>query len=115
MNPLNISPAAQMFWGSVIRHLLTILGGALVTHGYVTQTGASAYAEELTGMALNSLVLLWANRVAYWGRVKMLIALMLPQHSTENDVNAHLALHADAGVAVPSVLTPPNTTPGVPK
>lgn len=108
---VNLSPTAQLFWGSIIRHLLSMVGGVLVAHGYVTQTGASAYTEELVGVTINGAVLVWANRTDYWQRAKMLIALMLPKGSTENDVIAHIAEQQP----IPSILTPPNTTPGVPK
>ena len=107
---LNLSPAAQMFWGSIIRHLLSFVGGVLVAHGYVTQTGASAYTEELVGVIINGAVLVWSNRTAYWQQIKLLVALMLPKGSTQNDVTAHIA----SGAVLPVVTTPPDTAPGVP-
>lgn len=111
MNPLNLSPTAALFWGSIIRHLLTFVGSALVAHGYVSQTGANAYTEELIGVIINGAVLVWSNRTAYWQRVKMLTALWMPKGTTEHEVDVHL----DMGLPTPAISTPVTTIPGVPK
>lgn len=106
---LNLSPQAAGFWGSIIRHALTGLAAGLVTHGYVSQTGASQYVEELTGAILYGLGQFWANRVVIANRAKMLTALWLHKGATENDVNAMVAIGNS-----PSASTPPNTPPGIP-
>lgn len=110
MNPLNLSPVARAFWASLIRHTLSGIAGVLVAHGYVTETGANAYVEELVGVGLYAGATAWSNRAAYWQRVKLLVALMMPKGSTEAQVLAHIA----SGAPLPSSQTPPSTAPGVP-
>lgn len=109
MNPLNLSPVAQDFWGSIIRHLLTGLAGVLVAHGYVTQQGASLYVEELIGVAIYGAGQAWSSRAVIWNRVKMLTALWAPRGTTEQQVINHIA----EGGQTPAVSTPPTTAPGV--
>lgn len=105
-----MTPTAELFWSSVIRHLFAAVAGVLVTHGYVTQVGANAYVEELIGVVLYAAGQLWANRAAYTQRVKMLTALWMPHGTTEACVDEHIA----KGLPTPALSTPPNTVPGVP-
>jgi hypothetical protein len=110
MNPLNLSPAAQLFWGSIIRHLLGFIGTAIVAHGYVSQSGASAYTEEMVGVIINGAVLIWSNRVAYWSEIKHLVGRAMPAGTTDVAVVAKVNSLA-AAKALPSVFTPPDTVP----
>lgn len=114
MNPFNLSPGAVAFWGSAIRHLLTLLAGILVAHGYVTQQGANLYIEELVGAALYAGGNLWSNRVAYWQEIKRLIARAMPAGTTDVAVTAKVIELQQAG-ALPSVFTPANVTPSIVK
>ena len=112
MNPLKLSPAAQLFWGSVIRHVLTGLGGALVAHGYVTQSGATAYEEELVGVLLNGAVMAWANRVHYWQQIRLLVALMHGSTATtQQDVTNIIAAKQAIDMPLPAVLTADHAVP----
>jgi hypothetical protein len=114
MNPFNLSPAASAFWGSIVRHLLTLIAGMLVTHGYVSQTGANAYIEELVGVALYAGGNVWANRVTYWQQIKHLVARAMPAGTTDTAVNAKVVELKAAG-ALPSVFTPPDVVPSLVK
>lgn len=106
---LTLSPAAQAFWGAVIRHLLTGLAGVLVTHGYVSQTGATAYTEELVGLALQGAVMLWANRIVYWQQVRALIGRSMPAGTTHDAVVAKVD-ELTTAKTLPSVFTPSNVS-----
>lgn len=110
MNPLNLSPAALAFWSSVIRHVLTGLGGVLVAHGYVTKTGSDLYIEELIGVVFYGAGQIWSSRRVIWDRAKMLTALWMPRGTTEAAVDAHIA----RGLPTPAITTPPDTVPGIP-
>lgn len=105
MNLLDLSPAAQVFWGSIIRHLLTAIGSLLVAHGYVTKEGASAYVEELVGLAVNGLVIFWANREHYWAIVRQIVARSMPAGTTATQVVEKVEA-LKAVDAVPSVFPP---------
>jgi hypothetical protein len=111
---MNLSPAAQAFWGSVVRHVLTALAGFLVTHGYVSQTGSSAYIEELTGIVLQAAVMAWANRIIYWHQITAVVGRSMPVAATHQEVCAKVAELKDAK-ALPSVFTPANITPALVK
>ncbi len=110
----SLSPAAQAFWGAIIRHLLTGLAGMLVAHGYVTKEGSSAYIEELVGLGLQGAVMLWANRVTYWNQIHALIARAMPAGTSAVVVDAKVAELAEAK-SLPSVFTPPDQTPSLVK
>jgi len=101
-----MNPILQSAIGSILRWALAIIAGYIVKKGIWTATDATTYIEAGT-MAL--LALGWSLWEKYSKRSKLLTALMLPAGSTENDVNAHLA----SGAGTPSVLTPPDTAPGV--
>lgn len=105
-----MTPVAEEFWGSVIRHLLTMAAGVLVTHGYVAKAGAGAYVEELTGVLLYGLGQAWSSRAVIANRAKMLLALWMPAGATEAQVNTLIA----KGAPTPALTTPPDTVPGVP-
>ena len=105
----NLSPAAQAFWGSIIRHLLTGFAGILVAHGYVSKDGASSYTEELVGIILQAAVMGWANRVTYWNQIRALIGRSLPAGSTAVTVDAKVN-ELVAAKALPSVFLPADQT-----
>ncbi len=110
----SLSPAAQAFWGSVIRHVLTAVAGVLVTHGYVTKSGADAYTEELVGLALQGAVMGWSNRIIYWQQIRALVGRAMPAGATHTDVVAKVE-DLKAAKSLPSVFTPPDTTPALVK
>jgi len=105
----SLSPAAQAFWGSIIRHLLTGLAGILVAHGYVSKDGASSYTEELVGIILQAAVMGWSNRVTYWNQIHALIARAMPAGTSAVTVDAKVNELA-AARALPSVFMPPDQT-----
>lgn len=109
----NLSPAGQAFWGSIIRHVLTGLAGVLVTHGYVSASGATAYTEELVGVLLQAGVMVWANRTVYWQQMHALVARAMPAASA-GVVSAKVDELA-AAKSLPSVFTPPNLVPSLVK
>lgn len=107
MNPFNLSAAGLAFWGSIIRHVLSAIAGMLVTHGYVSQTGANAYIEESIGTVLYLAATVWANRVAYWQHIQQLVSRAMPAGSTEFAVSRKVE-QLTAANALPSVFTPPD-------
>lgn len=110
----SLSPAAQAFWGSVVRHVLTAVAGVLVTHGYVTQTGSNAYVEELVGVVLQAAVMGWSNRVAYWQQIRAIVGRAMPSGSTHTQVVAKVEELTAVG-ALPTVFTPATVTPSLVK
>ena len=103
-----MNPMMQEAIGSILRWVLAIGAGYLVQHGIWTQGDASSY---VAAAAMGLVALGWSMWQKYGARVKLLTALTMPSGTTENEVVAKVNL----GVPVPSVTTPPNTVPGVPK
>ena len=101
MNPLVVSALS-----SILIWILTLGAGILVEHGIWTQADAKTY---VTAAAMGILSLAWSQRNVILNRVKLLVALMPGMH-TEDMVNAHIALK----LPTPALLTPSNTSPGVP-
>lgn len=101
-----MNPILQSALGSILRWALMLGAAALVKHGVWTDTEAGRYVEAGV-VAL--LALGWSLWQQYKNRVKFLTALM-PGPKTEDEVMAHIS----SGEATPSILTPPNTVPGVP-
>jgi hypothetical protein len=101
----SLSPAAQAFWGAAIAHVLTFIGAAFVTHGYVSQQGASAYEQELVGVILAGGVQVWRNRVTYWQQIRAVVGQAMPKGTTHAEVVAKVAELKEAN-ALPSVFTP---------
>lgn len=110
---MNLSPAAQAFWGAIIRHILTGCAGALVAHGYVSQTVAHPYIEESVGVVLQGGVMVWANRVTYWNQIRSLIGRAMPC-ATAHQVSAKIDELKSAD-ALPSVFTPRTFIPSLVK
>jgi len=108
------SPVAQLFWGSIIRHLLTAVAGMLVLHGYVSVSDSNKYVEELVGLTLQAAVMFWSNRITYWEQIKKLIARTMPKGTTDTAVNAKVAELTEAK-ALPSVFTPADVVPSLAK
>lgn len=102
MNPLFVSAAT-----SILIWLLTFGSGWLVEHGVWSSGDAKTYTAAA---AMGLLSFAWAQRVWVKDRLRLLVALM-PGIHTEDAVNAHLA---DKTLPNPTLLTPPNTPPGVP-
>ncbi len=102
-----MSPLVQAALGSILRWALAIGAGYLVRVGIWTSSEAQTY---VTAGALAILALGFSFWVKYKDRVKILTALTMPADSTENDLKAKVSI-----AVTPSVLTPPDTAPGVPK
>ncbi len=111
---LDLSPAAQAFWGDIIRRLLTLVAGALVTHGLVSQSDASAYTQELVGVILGLGVTAWGNRTVYWGQIRAIVGRSLPSAASHAMVTAKVDDLAAAS-ALPSVFTPETVIPALVK
>ena len=93
---------------------IAALGGALVAHHIITgDQEQTLTASLLTHVAL-ALPVALALALTLWqkykGRVKLLIALQPGVH-TEEQVDAIVK----SGAVTPTILTPANTVPGVPK
>lgn len=80
MNPL-LSAAL----GSILRHLLTAIAGVLVTRGIWTQDEATAY---VGGAVLALLALGWSIWTKYRGRLRFLLALQMPEGTSEETVKS---------------------------
>jgi hypothetical protein len=91
------------------------LGGVLVAHHVITTTQESTFVASLITHAALALPVLGALALTLWnkyaGRRKFMTALAMPKGATEDDVTAKIAI----GSVTPSILTPSNTIPGVPK
>ena len=103
-----MNPMLQAALGSIIRAVLMAGAVRLVDRGVWTQGDAASYVSAAT---LAILSLAWSQRVVFQNRVRFLVALMLPHGATENEVTAVIK----SGAVTPSVTTPPDTIPGVPK
>ena len=93
--------------GTLLRSAVMAGAGWLVAHGMLP----SGSVEEWVGaVVLTLLALFFSLYQKYVERTKLMVALTLPSGSTENDVKSHIA----TGAVTPSILTPPDTVPGVP-
>lgn len=110
----NLSPAAQAFWGDAIAHVLSFIGAAFVTHGYVSAQGANAYEQELVGVILAGAVQVWRNRVTYWQQIRAVVGQAMPKGTTHAEVVAKVEELKEAN-ALPSVFMPPTQTPSLVK
>lgn len=103
-----MNPIAQEAVGSILRWALALGAGYLVKAGIWTGSNAETY---VMAASLAILSLAWSQRKNWTNRVKLLVALMMPKGSTEQQVVDHIS----DGLPVPTVTTPPTTIPGVPK
>ena len=110
-----MDPMLLDFLGVLVRWAITSIMAYLVAHHILSADQGASFTADFVHRALISLPLLaplaWGLWVKYRSRVKLMTALSMPPSATENDVNAKIAL----GHPTPSVMTPPNTVPGVPK
>ena len=110
-----MDPMVIEFLGVLLRWALTSVGGYLVAHHILTAEQSEQFSSAFAHNAILALPAVAALALGLWskykGRIKFLTALSIHQPATENDVNAKIS----RGDATPSVLTPPNTVPGVPK
>lgn len=110
-----MNPLISALIASTIRKLLTLLAGVLIAHNIAT----ASQAEGLVQLGVDwGLAILPLAISAFWSyanekgwRVKFLTALWLPEGSTENDVKEIIK----SGAVTPTVTTPPDTIPGIPK
>jgi hypothetical protein len=84
-------------------------GGMLIAKGYATPDTLSP--ELLSGVATALVGVAMSAYQKYTAKQELLKAIQLPAGNTEDTVKRLVA----SGVSVPTVLTPPNTVPGVPK
>jgi hypothetical protein len=101
-----MNPLAQTAIFSLLRWVLAIWAGYLVNAGVWDASAAETYVVA-AAMALISLG--WSAWSRYHDRVKLMVALMLPNGSTEKDVNAKVAIGH-----VPSVMTAVDQPPTLP-
>ncbi len=103
-----MNPILQEAIGSLLRWAFAFVAGWLVQHGIWTQSAASTY---VAAAALGVVSIGWSLWQKYESRIILLTALTMTAGTTENGVKAQVA----SGVMLPTVLTPPDTIPGVPK
>lgn len=103
-----MNPIAQEAIGSILRWGLAIVAGYLVKQGIWTDAAATTY---VMAASLALLSVGWSLWQKYHDRVKLLTALTMPAGTTENQVIAKVA----SGAVTPTVTTPPDSVPGVPK
>lgn len=110
-----MDPMITEFLAVVARWAITSAMAYLVTKHVITPDQADSFASDFGRHAVYLIALFaplaWGLWAKYRSRLKFMAALSMPEKSTENDVNAKLKL----GQRVPSVLTPVDTVPGVPK
>ena len=94
--------------GTFIRAGLIWIASRLVDRGIWEQGDVAGY---VAGGTAAIVALGWSLIEKYGARVSKLVALWLPKGSTENDVKDYIAL----GKPTPSITTPPDTVPGIPK
>lgn len=106
-----MDPIVMEFAGVIVRSFLTYLGGYLIAHHVLNDDQSERFVQHFTSMIVLSLPaaggVCWGLYVRWRSRKKLLTALMPGVH-TEDQVN----LLWKAG---PTVTTPSNTSPGVPK
>lgn len=102
-----MNPILQAALGSILRHFLTIAGGALVSKGIWTEGELTTY---VTGFVVLILGLVWSIWNKYKSRSKILTALTMPEGSTEDELNTKFLTKESR----PTITTPSNTIPGVP-
>lgn len=103
MNPIVVEAL-----GAILRWLLTLGAGYLVKAGIWTGSAAETY---VAAAAMGLLTLGWSLWQKYKTRSRLLTALWMPHGTTE----AQLDVHIGGGGQTPSVTTPADTVPGVPK
>lgn len=102
-----MNPILSAALGSMLRFLLVGVASWLVSHGIWSDAEAKQYIEA---GVLFLLAVIWSLWTHYRTRIKFLTALM-PGPKTESEVKEHIK----SGEPTPSVNTPPDTIPGVPK
>lgn len=103
-----MNPILQAALGSILRWVLAIGAGYIVKAGIWTDNDAQTYV--LAG-SMAILALAWSQWEKYKSRVKFLTALATPYGTTENILNWKLVY----GIQAPSVWTPSDTVPVLPK
>lgn len=109
MNPI----LAQILM-ALAQTALAGIGGYLVAHHIITASQADSLTKDLLGHVALALPLVAGLGLTLWnkylGRRKLLVALQPGVH-TEDQVNQILK----SGAPTPTITTPSNTSPGVPK
>lgn len=94
--------------GAILRWILALGAGYLVSHNIWTSADASTY---VTAASLALISLGWSQWQKYSARRVLVTALASPFSTTEAAVKAKIA----SGAIVPTVTTPADTIPGIPK
>jgi hypothetical protein len=89
----------------VLRHVLTIGAGMLVTNGYLTTGLVSP--ELIAGAAVALLTIGMSAYQKFTARQVLVVALASKTPVSETQVTSKIAL----GLPIPSVLTPPDVVP----
>jgi len=104
----------QELLASLARKALVLLSGWLIARGVFTSEQGDSFIKIGLEYAAEWLPLILASVWAYISvkakRSKLVTALTMPVGATENDVIAKIK----SGEPTPTVMTPPNTIPGVP-
>lgn len=98
--------------GALVRGLLQMLFGMLIAHGLLTpaQSGELVLdlAPKLMGVLGILATLAWSGWRKWSAKRLQLVGRAMPSGSTEAAAQAYIA----SGAPVPSVLTPPDVSPG---
>lgn len=109
-----MDPLLLEFLGVLIRSALQQIGGYLVAYHWLTGSQSETYVTAFTHDIVLALPAIggtvWGLWTRYHTRKKFMTALMPGVH-TEDQVKAIMK----SGEPTPTVLTPSNTVPGVPK
>ena len=103
-----MNPMAQAAIGSVLRHILTLAAGYLVSAGIWSEQDAAGYAA---GLSMALLALGWSIWQKHSERVKMLVGLTSPTGTTEAQVERKIAAGVTSSVTAPKDVAPLATVP----
>jgi hypothetical protein len=110
-----MNPLVKSLIASTVRKILTGIAGALVLKKLMTSDEAEGWIQWAIDWAVAMLPLaissFWSYANEKGWRIKFLTALTQPVGTTENDVKEIIK----SGAVTPTVTTPPDTIPGIPK
>ncbi len=91
---------------SLLRHLLTLVAGILVTTGLISKDGTDEFIKLGIGFATFAATVLWSIYQKHSAK-KVLVTALVEAETSEHEIKAKVAL----GESVPSVLSPPGAVP----
>ncbi len=110
----SMDPITLDIIGVLARWALTALSAWLVQHHVITteqgETFVTACVHNILAAAPGVIALAWGLWAKYHGRIKLLVAAS-EANMTEDEIKAVIK----SGAVTPTVKTPANTVPGVPK